>query len=81
MFKITLFLLAALFFYGLFYSSVLQQSYSDRLVRLYATPAWRFALILATIGSYMIYEPVGIFFGLILVFYFADVGLFSQPLI
>jgi hypothetical protein len=77
MLKITLFVLAALFFYGLFYSSVLDRSYSDRLVRLYATPAWRFALLIFTIVSFMWYAPLGIFFGLILVFYFADVGLFS----
>ena len=74
-------LLAALFYYVLMHSTVLDKEYHTMLVRLYGSPLFRFALLGLLLWAFSWSNTIGVTVGLMVVFYYADVGYFteSQP--
>lgn len=76
--------LAALFYYVLMHSTVLDKEYHTALVRLYGSPLFRFALLGLLLWAFSWYNTapregmVGVIIGLMIVFYYADVGYFTE---
>ena len=69
--------LAFLFYYALMHSTVLDKEYHHQLVQLYTYPLFRFALLGLLLWAFSWSNTIGVFVGLILVFYYADVGFFG----
>ncbi len=69
--------LAILFYYALMNSTVLDKEYHRQLVHLYTYPLFRFALLGLLLWAFSWSNTIGVFLGLILVFYYADVGFFG----
>ncbi len=72
-------LLAALFYYVLMHSTVLDKEYHTALVRLYGSPLFRFALLGLLLWAFSWSNTIGVVIGLMVVFYYADVGYFTEP--
>ncbi len=72
-------LLAALFYYVLMHSTVLDKEYHTALVRLYGSPLFRFALLGLLLWAFSWSNTIGVTVGLMVVFYYADVGYFTEP--
>jgi hypothetical protein len=72
-------LLAALFYYVLMHSTVLDKEYHTALVRLYGSPLFRFALLGLLLWAFSWSNTIGVTLGLMVVFYYADVGYFTEP--
>lgn len=70
--------LAILFYYALMHSTVLDKEYHRQLVHLYTYPLFRFALLGLLLWAFSWSNTIGVFIGLILVFYYADVGFFGS---
>jgi hypothetical protein len=71
--------LAALFYYVLMHSTVLDKEYHTALVRLYGSPLFRFALLGLLLWAFSWSNTIGVVIGLVIVFYYADVGYFTEP--
>ena len=81
--------LAALFYYVLMHSTVLDKEYHTALVRLYGSPLFRFALLGLLLWAFSwsnttpregmaLKGTAGVVIGLMVVFYYADVGYFTE---
>jgi hypothetical protein len=71
--------LAVLFYYTLMHSTVLDKEYHRALVHLYTYPLFRFALLGLLLWAFSWSNTIGIALGLVVVFYYADVGFFTTP--
>ena len=69
--------LAVLFYYTLMHSTVLDKEYHRTLVHLYTYPLFRFALIALLLWAFSWSNTIGIGLGLVIMFYYADVGIFG----
>lgn len=69
--------LAILFYYALMHSTVLDKEYHRQLVHLYTYPLFRFALLGLLLWAFSWSNTIGIALGLVIMFYYADVGFFS----
>lgn len=69
--------LAVLFYYTLMHSTVLDKEYHRTLVHLYTYPLFRFALLGLLLWAFSWSNTIGIGLGLVIMFYYADVGIFG----
>ena len=69
--------LAVLFYYILMHSTVLDKEYHRTLVYLYTYPLFRFALLALLLWTFSWSNTIGIAVGLMVMFYYADVGFFG----
>jgi len=78
MFKTELLALVVLTFLALFYSTAFDELYHKDAVKLYKSPLYRLLLVAITIGLFTWRRTVGLVAALIILLYYADVGLLSE---
>ena len=78
MFKTELLALVVLTFIALFYSTAFNELYHKDAVKLYQSPVFRLGLVISTIGLFSWNKTAGLVMSLVILLYYADVGLLSE---
>ena len=78
MFKTELLALVVLTFLALFYSTAFNEAYHKDFVKLYKSPLYRLGLVIGTIGLFSWNKTAGLVMSLVILLYYADVGLLSE---
>ncbi len=78
MFKTELLALVVLTFLALFYSTAFNEAYHKDFVKLYKSPLYRLGLVIGTIGLFSWNKTAGLITALVILLYYADVGLLSE---
>ena len=74
-----LIVIAALFAWNLYYGALIETTYPQELVTLYAYPMWRVLLVIFLGAALVISPEVGILVALAVFFYFMDIAHFIKP--
>jgi len=78
MFKTELLALVVLTFLALFYSTAFNEAYHKDFVKLYKSPLYRLGLVIGTIVLFSWNKTAGLITALVILLYYADVGLLSE---
>jgi hypothetical protein len=71
--------IGVLFAWNLYYGALIDTTYPQELVTLYAYPMWRVLLVIFLGAALLISPEVGILVALAVFFYFMDIAHFIKP--